>query len=35
MENNKVIMCSTDEMGIGTAPLRKYGYSVVGSPCIL
>ena len=35
MEDEKVIMCSAEEMGIGTAPLKKYGYSVIGAPCIL
>ena len=35
MEDKKVIMCSVDEMGIGTDPLRKYGYAVIGVPCIL
>jgi hypothetical protein len=24
-----------DEMGIGTKPLRHYGYSKIGAPCVL
>lgn len=23
-----------DEMGIGTVPLRKYGYSIIGTPAV-
>jgi len=35
MEDSGTIVFVIDEMGIGTKPLRRYGYSHVGTPAIL
>ena len=35
MEDEQTIIFSIDQMGIGTKPLRRYGYSIVGTPCVL
>ncbi len=35
MENKNAMIFSSDEMGIGTNPLRKYGYSHIGCPAII
>ena len=32
--NSKTVIFVIDEMGIGTEPLRKYGYSIIGTPAI-
>ena len=35
MEDPDTILFVIDEMGIGTKPLRRYGYSHVGTPAVL
>jgi len=35
LKDKKTILFVIDEMGIGTNPLRNYGYSKVGAPCVL
>ena len=35
LNDPNVILLVLDEMGIGTAPLRHYGYSHIGTPVVL
>ena len=35
LNNPNVILLVLDEMGIGTSPLRRYGYSHIGTPVVL
>jgi hypothetical protein len=35
LKEKKTVLFVLDEMGIGTSPLRRYGYSKVGTPCVL
>lgn len=35
LKNKKTILFVIDEMGIGSNPLRHYGYSKVGTPAVL
>lgn len=33
MSQNDYIVVLVDEAGFGTAPFRRYGYSIKGEPC--
>ena len=35
LKDKDTILLSIDEMGIGTKPLRRYGYSYIGSPAVI
>jgi hypothetical protein len=35
LKDKQTILFVIDEMGIGTKPLRHYGYSKIGAPCVL
>lgn len=35
LKNKKTVLFVIDEMGIGSNPLRHYGYSKVGTPAVL
>jgi len=35
LKDKKTILFVLDEMGIGSNPLRHYGYSKIGVPCVL
>ena len=34
LEDDDTLLIVIDEMGIGTQPLRRYGYSTIGTPAI-
>jgi hypothetical protein len=35
LKDKNTVVFVLDEMGIGSQPLRNYGYSKVGAPCVL
>ncbi len=35
LKNKSTVLFVLDEMGIGTQPLRHYGYSKIGVPSVL
>ena len=35
LKDKNTVVFVIDEMGIGSKPLRNYGYSKVGAPCLL